>query len=96
MNVMDWLAKMLGLPDKFLHHHPDSVGGGVLQVKEIRVSPISISGCTQVISFLVIIFLWGKINEVQMETTPILTFLSQILGSYLDDNGIGNAIAFIP
>ncbi|OXB63264.1 hypothetical protein ASZ78_011213, partial [Callipepla squamata] len=31
MNVMDWLAKMLGLPDKFLHHHPGSVGGGVLQ-----------------------------------------------------------------
>ncbi|NWS87440.1 DCHS decarboxylase, partial [Toxostoma redivivum] len=31
MNVMDWLAKMLGLPDKFLHHHPNSVGGGVLQ-----------------------------------------------------------------
>ncbi|NWV76338.1 DCHS decarboxylase, partial [Dasyornis broadbenti] len=31
MNVMDWLAKMLGLPDKFLHHHPDSLGGGVLQ-----------------------------------------------------------------
>ncbi|NXU56841.1 DCHS decarboxylase, partial [Turnix velox] len=31
MNVMDWLAKMLGLPDKFLHHHPSSVGGGVLQ-----------------------------------------------------------------
>ncbi|KFR15212.1 Histidine decarboxylase, partial [Opisthocomus hoazin] len=31
MNVMDWLAKMLGLPEKFLHHHPDSVGGGVLQ-----------------------------------------------------------------
>ncbi|KFQ87348.1 Histidine decarboxylase, partial [Phoenicopterus ruber ruber] len=31
MNVMDWLAKMLGLPDKFLHHHPESVGGGVLQ-----------------------------------------------------------------
>ncbi|NWT95215.1 DCHS decarboxylase, partial [Urocynchramus pylzowi] len=31
MNVMDWLAKMLGLPDQFLHHHPNSVGGGVLQ-----------------------------------------------------------------
>ncbi|XP_029814546.1 histidine decarboxylase isoform X2 [Manacus vitellinus] len=31
MNVMDWLAKMLGLPEKFLHYHPDSVGGGVLQ-----------------------------------------------------------------
>ncbi|KAG2470480.1 DCHS decarboxylase, partial [Polypterus senegalus] len=31
MNVMDWLAKMLGLPDHFLHHHPDSKGGGVLQ-----------------------------------------------------------------
>ncbi|XP_004396601.1 PREDICTED: histidine decarboxylase isoform X2 [Odobenus rosmarus divergens] len=31
MNVMDWLAKMLGLPDHFLHHHPGSQGGGVLQ-----------------------------------------------------------------
>uniref|UniRef100_A0A5F9C285 Histidine decarboxylase n=1 Tax=Oryctolagus cuniculus TaxID=9986 RepID=A0A5F9C285_RABIT len=31
MNVMDWLAKMLGLPDHFLHHHPGSKGGGVLQ-----------------------------------------------------------------
>lgn len=31
MNIMDWLAKMLGLPDFFLHHHPSSQGGGVLQ-----------------------------------------------------------------
>uniref|UniRef100_A0A8D0H1J7 Histidine decarboxylase n=1 Tax=Sphenodon punctatus TaxID=8508 RepID=A0A8D0H1J7_SPHPU len=31
MNVMDWLAQMLGLPDTFLHYHPDSRGGGVLQ-----------------------------------------------------------------
>ncbi|XP_048187661.1 histidine decarboxylase [Perognathus longimembris pacificus] len=31
MNVMDWLAKMLGLPDHFLHYHPGSQGGGVLQ-----------------------------------------------------------------
>ncbi|XP_032480745.1 histidine decarboxylase isoform X3 [Phocoena sinus] len=31
MNVMDWLAKMLGLPEYFLHHHPGSQGGGVLQ-----------------------------------------------------------------
>ncbi|XP_019359680.1 PREDICTED: histidine decarboxylase isoform X1 [Gavialis gangeticus] len=31
MNVMDWLAKLLGLPETFLHHHPDSRGGGVLQ-----------------------------------------------------------------
>ncbi|XP_021049754.1 histidine decarboxylase isoform X2 [Mus pahari] len=31
MNVMDWLAKMLGLPEYFLHHHPSSRGGGVLQ-----------------------------------------------------------------
>lgn len=29
---MDWLAKMLGLPEYFLHHHPSSRGGGVLQV----------------------------------------------------------------
>lgn len=32
MHVMDWLAKMLGLPEHFLHHHPGSQGGGVLQV----------------------------------------------------------------
>ncbi|XP_077329499.1 histidine decarboxylase [Lithobates pipiens] len=31
MNVMDWLAKMLGLPCYFLHHYPESKGGGVLQ-----------------------------------------------------------------
>ncbi|XP_057344780.1 histidine decarboxylase isoform X3 [Manis pentadactyla] len=31
MNVMDWLAKMLGLPEHFLHHQPGSQGGGVLQ-----------------------------------------------------------------
>ncbi|XP_018432201.1 PREDICTED: histidine decarboxylase isoform X2 [Nanorana parkeri] len=31
MNVMDWLAKMLGLPCHFLHHYSESKGGGVLQ-----------------------------------------------------------------
>ncbi|XP_020039234.1 histidine decarboxylase isoform X5 [Castor canadensis] len=31
VNIMDWLAKMLGLPEHFLHHHPGSQGGGVLQ-----------------------------------------------------------------
>ncbi|MEQ2224545.1 hypothetical protein ILYODFUR_008576 [Ilyodon furcidens] len=31
MNVMDWLCKALGLPFFFLHHHPDSRGGGLLQ-----------------------------------------------------------------
>ncbi|KAJ7311041.1 hypothetical protein JRQ81_006638 [Phrynocephalus forsythii] len=31
MNVMDWLAQMLGLPATFLHHHPESRGGGILQ-----------------------------------------------------------------
>ncbi|XP_018539141.1 histidine decarboxylase [Lates calcarifer] len=31
MNVMDWLCKALGLPSFFLHYHPDSRGGGVLQ-----------------------------------------------------------------
>lgn len=32
MNMMDWLCKALGLPFFFLHHHPDSRGGGILQV----------------------------------------------------------------
>ncbi|KAM4593256.1 histidine decarboxylase [Odontesthes bonariensis] len=31
MNMMDWLCKALGLPFFFLHHHPDSRGGGILQ-----------------------------------------------------------------
>ncbi|XP_038622937.1 histidine decarboxylase [Tachyglossus aculeatus] len=29
--VIDWLAKMLGLPDYFLHSHPGGRGGGVIQ-----------------------------------------------------------------
>ncbi|KAL2088893.1 hypothetical protein ACEWY4_015792 [Coilia grayii] len=31
MNVLDWLCKALGLPSYFLHYHPDSIGGGILQ-----------------------------------------------------------------
>ncbi|XP_032088321.1 histidine decarboxylase [Thamnophis elegans] len=31
MNVMDWLAQMMGLPETFLHYHPSSKGGGILQ-----------------------------------------------------------------
>uniref|UniRef100_A0A6I8NQM7 Histidine decarboxylase n=1 Tax=Ornithorhynchus anatinus TaxID=9258 RepID=A0A6I8NQM7_ORNAN len=29
--VIDWLAKMVGLPDHFLHSHPGGRGGGVIQ-----------------------------------------------------------------
>ncbi|XP_015787918.1 histidine decarboxylase-like isoform X2 [Tetranychus urticae] len=29
--VMDWLGKMINLPDDFLHTRPDSMGGGVIQ-----------------------------------------------------------------
>uniref|UniRef100_A0A8C6VWP9 Histidine decarboxylase n=1 Tax=Nothobranchius furzeri TaxID=105023 RepID=A0A8C6VWP9_NOTFU len=31
MNVMDWLCKALGLPCFFMHRHPHSRGGGLLQ-----------------------------------------------------------------
>ncbi|XP_070618876.1 histidine decarboxylase [Erythrolamprus reginae] len=31
MNVMDWLAQMMGLPETFLHYHPGGKGGGILQ-----------------------------------------------------------------
>uniref|UniRef100_A0A3Q3X8F1 Histidine decarboxylase n=1 Tax=Mola mola TaxID=94237 RepID=A0A3Q3X8F1_MOLML len=31
IHVLDWLCKALGLPSFFMHHHPDSRGGGVLQ-----------------------------------------------------------------
>lgn len=29
---MDWLGKMIGLPEEFLHTRSDSLGGGVIQV----------------------------------------------------------------
>lgn len=64
MNVMDWLAKMLGLPDKFLHHHPDSVGGGVLQVRQIRGDLINISVITGVNLPIGDHFPWGKIHKI--------------------------------
>lgn len=32
MIVMDWLGKMIGLPEDFLHCKPHSIGGGVIQV----------------------------------------------------------------
>ncbi len=31
MIVMDWLGKMIGLPEDFLHSKPHSIGGGVIQ-----------------------------------------------------------------
>ena len=31
--VMDWLGKMIGLPEEFLHTRSDSLGGGVIQVR---------------------------------------------------------------
>jgi hypothetical protein len=31
---MDWLAKMIGLPEDFLHSHADTTGGGVIQVSQ--------------------------------------------------------------
>ena len=30
---MDWLAKMIGLPNDFLHSQEDTSGGGVIQVR---------------------------------------------------------------
>jgi histidine decarboxylase len=35
--VMDWLAKMIGLPNDFLHSHADTNGGGVIQVSRTIV-----------------------------------------------------------
>jgi hypothetical protein len=29
---MNWLGKMIGLPEAFLHTHNESKGGGVIQV----------------------------------------------------------------
>jgi hypothetical protein len=30
--MMDWMVKMLGLPEKFIHSSQEPYGGGVLQV----------------------------------------------------------------
>lgn len=42
---MDWLAKLLGLPETFLHHHPESRGGGVLQVGLMRAQEGVLLNC---------------------------------------------------
>lgn len=97
---MDWLAKMLGLPDKFLHHHPDSVGGGVLQVGEIRGGLINILLSLKWISLWATVFLEAKPARfglwVWIETNPNFTLLSQILVLNTEDYRIGIAIAFCP
>ena len=33
--VMNWLGKMIGLPEEFLHTKVDSRGGGVIQVSTL-------------------------------------------------------------
>ncbi|XP_031678045.1 histidine decarboxylase-like, partial [Oncorhynchus kisutch] len=47
MNVMDWLCKALGLPTFFLHHHPDSTGGGILQSTVSESSLGSSASCQE-------------------------------------------------
>lgn len=42
--VMNWLGKMIGLPEEFLHTRPDSQGGGVIQVRTCSTSKQGISG----------------------------------------------------
>lgn len=40
--VMDWLAKMIGLPNDFLHSHADTTGGGVIQVEQTKNSNLNL------------------------------------------------------
>ena len=37
--VLDWLGKMIGLPDQFLSFTENSVGGGVIQVRRSHRAP---------------------------------------------------------
>jgi len=39
---MDWLAKMIGLPNDFLHSHADTTGGGVIQVEQKKNSSLNL------------------------------------------------------
>ncbi|XP_017783100.1 PREDICTED: histidine decarboxylase [Nicrophorus vespilloides] len=48
--VMNWLGKMIGLPDEFLHTRKDSTGGGVIQTTASEATLISLlAGRTQAI-----------------------------------------------
>lgn len=38
--VMNWLGKMIGLPDEFLHTRSDAPGGGVIQVSKKKCRKI--------------------------------------------------------
>ncbi|GAB6023817.1 hypothetical protein CHUAL_014223 [Chamberlinius hualienensis] len=40
--VMDWLGKMIGLPEEFLHSKPDSKGGGVIQTTASEATFVSL------------------------------------------------------
>ncbi|XP_063237906.1 histidine decarboxylase [Bacillus rossius redtenbacheri] len=40
--VMDWLGKMIGLPDDFLHSRSDSRGGGVIQTTACEATLVSL------------------------------------------------------
>jgi hypothetical protein len=43
---MDWLAKMIGLPNDFLHSHADTTGGGVIQVRGKKIFIFSYQSST--------------------------------------------------
>ncbi|XP_075221341.1 histidine decarboxylase-like [Lycorma delicatula] len=48
--VMNWLGKMIGLPDEFLHIRNDSLGGGVIQTTSSEATFICLlAGRTEVI-----------------------------------------------
>ncbi|XP_052870524.1 histidine decarboxylase-like, partial [Anopheles cruzii] len=48
--VMNWLGKMIGLPDDFLHLTPNSKGGGVIQTTASEATLVSLlAGRTQAI-----------------------------------------------
>uniref|UniRef100_A0A8C9W271 Histidine decarboxylase n=1 Tax=Scleropages formosus TaxID=113540 RepID=A0A8C9W271_SCLFO len=66
MNVLDWLSKALGLPSHFLHHHPGSRGGGMLQSTVSECTLVSLLAARR-----------AKIVELkESETDMSLVFLS--------------------
>ncbi|RZF45602.1 hypothetical protein LSTR_LSTR016354, partial [Laodelphax striatellus] len=49
--VMNWLGKMIGLPDEFLHTRSDSPGGGVIQTTSSEATFICLlAGRTEAIN----------------------------------------------
>ncbi|KAG8001271.1 Histidine decarboxylase [Nibea albiflora] len=86
MNVLDWLCKALGLPSFFLHYHPDSRGGGVLQSTVSESTLVALLAARK-----------DKILQLRAEVDQDVddSVLNSRLVAYASDQGIEYAHSFV-